>query len=596
MLQAVFFYLGMPIHAVTLSTAEGHVNFYKHTGSSDDAYTTNPTAATIQFMNQHWMRLKSYATYWDQFNKLSWYSNAWDYEDSYAIYSDPNNSTYAPLVQQHPDWILHDIDGNPLYIAYGPSCNTDPTRPHTCTQYAANITDPNGFRAWWINNVRGDFTQNPPFKGLWIDDVNLDITHISNGDGKPVTPMDPNTGAPMTPQAWETYFADFMAQVRAAFPSVEIVHNSIWFVNQCAPPDAQIQREIQAADWINAERGVNDSGIVGGTGCYSYQAFLSFVDSVHSQGKGIVFDTDIDLDSDVAREYSVASWLLISNGKDLVGDNTQTPTHWWPGFDTNFGAARGPRITWNGLLRRDFNGGIALVNQPGSNSTTVTLPGTFQRVDGSMVTSITLNAGEGAVLSTVGPGPTWPVITQPPQNQTVVPGQSVTFTLAATGTPAPTYQWQFVSLTGQTTVIAGATSNSYMIPAVSLAMNGMMYQCVVSNNIGSVTSQSAVLTVNTAGANTALLSNPFNVNVHPNPWRSDKHAGKNMIFDGLTVGTSLKIFTMSGHKVKEIHTDGPSVSWNLTNDSGDKVGSGIYIYVLTDQQGDKTRGKIAIIK
>jgi hypothetical protein len=34
----------------------------------------------------------------------------------------------------------------------------------------------------------------------------------------------------------------------------------------------------------------------------------------------------------------------------------------------------------------------------------------------------------------------------------------------------------------------------------------------------------------------------------------------------------------------------------LTNDSGDKVGSGIYLYLITDGQGDKVRGKVAVIK
>jgi len=84
--------------------------------------------------------------------------------------------------------------------------------------------------------------------------------------------------------------------------------------------------------------------------------------------------------------------------------------------------------------------------------------------------------------------------------------------------------------------------------------------------------------------------------IYPNPWRSDKHAGKNITFDGLTTGTDIKIFTVSGHKVAELHSDGPSVQWDLSNDSGDKVASGIYLYVITDNAGDKTKGKVAIIR
>ena len=87
-----------------------------------------------------------------------------------------------------------------------------------------------------------------------------------------------------------------------------------------------------------------------------------------------------------------------------------------------------------------------------------------------------------------------------------------------------------------------------------------------------------------------------NLKVYPNPWRSDKHAGHSLTFDGLTVGTTIKIFTASGHRVKELHTDGSSIPWDLTNDSGDKVASGIYMYLITDSQGDKVRGKVAVIK
>jgi len=89
----------------------------------------------------------------------------------------------------------------------------------------------------------------------------------------------------------------------------------------------------------------------------------------------------------------------------------------------------------------------------------------------------------------------------------------------------------------------------------------------------------------------------FSVQVYPNPWRSDKHASHPTItFSGLLSGTTIKLFTISGHKVKELLTDESSISWDLTNTSGDKVASGIYLYVITDAQGNKVRGKVAVIK
>ena len=370
-----------------LNSLEGHFNFYKHTGPPDDLYTANPTAPTIEFMNAKWPRLLTFSGYWDQNNKLSWFPNAWAYIDSYAIYS--NDSYWDQLLQQHPDWVLKDSRGRRLYINWGCSGGT-------CPQYAANLTDSGGFRSWWIGQARLLLERTLPYKGLFIDDVNLDLSRISDGDGNPTVPIDPVTSEPMTAAAWRKYFADFMTQVRAAFPAVELVHNSLWFLDWA---DANIQRQIQAADWINLERGVNDAGLTGGTGYWSLYRLLSFIDFVHANGKGVIFDGEAPLsDSDAAREYAAAAYLLVSSGKDLVGDSAQSPSHWWRGFEEDLGAALGPRYSWQNLWRRDFAGGMSLMNPPEAGNLTVSLPAVLIRVDGSVVNSISLSAGMGAVL------------------------------------------------------------------------------------------------------------------------------------------------------------------------------------------------------
>jgi hypothetical protein len=86
------------------------------------------------------------------------------------------------------------------------------------------------------------------------------------------------------------------------------------------------------------------------------------------------------------------------------------------------------------------------------------------------------------------------------------------------------------------------------------------------------------------------------VKVYPNPWRKDKHATKSVTFDGLTLGTDVKIFTVSGHLIKKLATDGPKVEWDLANESWDKVASGIYLYSIANGQGQKVRGKVTVIR
>src|SRR5438552_7459764 len=87
-----------------------------------------------------------------------------------------------------------------------------------------------------------------------------------------------------------------------------------------------------------------------------------------------------------------------------------------------------------------------------------------------------------------------PYINIQPANQTVSVGQTATFSVGAAGTPPLTYQWQKNGVD-----IPGATSSSYTTPATTSADTGTgtIFRVVVSNTAGSVTSNSATLTVST---------------------------------------------------------------------------------------------------
>jgi sugar lactone lactonase YvrE len=86
--------------------------------------------------------------------------------------------------------------------------------------------------------------------------------------------------------------------------------------------------------------------------------------------------------------------------------------------------------------------------------------------------------------------PMMPVIQAQPQSQTVTAGASAQFSVTASGRPAPTYQWDFNG-----SVISGATSSAYSLTSVQ-AGNAGDYAVTVTNAMGSVTSNRAMLTVN----------------------------------------------------------------------------------------------------
>jgi hypothetical protein len=69
------------------------------------------------------------------------------------------------------------------------------------------------------------------------------------------------------------------------------------------------------------------------------------------------------------------------------------------------------------------------------------------------------------------------------------------------------------------------------------------------------------------------------------------------MFSNIAEGTLIRIFDINGHfitKLQELDQNG-GVRWNLLDDFGNKVSSGIYIYYATFDNHTKL-GKFAIIK
>src|SRR5438874_1930653 len=113
--------------------------------------------------------------------------------------------------------------------------------------------------------------------------------------------------------------------------------------------------------------------------------------------------------------------------------------------------------------------------------------------------SVTSNA---AAL-TVNSAPVAPTITTQPASQMVTAGQTATFTVTATGTAPLSYQWQ-----RNGTAIGGATAASYTTPATVTSDSGAQFTVVVSNAVGSVTSNAAALTVNSAPVAPTITTQP----------------------------------------------------------------------------------------
>ena len=156
---------------------------------------------------------------------------------------------------------------------------------------------------------------------------------------------------------------------------------------------------------------------------------------------------------------------------------------------------------------------------PGANEAGLTLTTVTWGDAGSYTVVVTNIAGlvtSDAAILTVNTGGGAPVIITQPASQTVVAGQTATFTVAATG-PAPlSYQWKRNGVD-----VASATEATLTLNGATIAQAGT-YQVVVSNSVGGASSTGATLTVNpvSPGALVEVLVSPGTftpkvVNVNP---------------------------------------------------------------------------------
>ena len=96
---------------------------------------------------------------------------------------------------------------------------------------------------------------------------------------------------------------------------------------------------------------------------------------------------------------------------------------------------------------------------------------------------------KATLVITILEGPSPPSITTQPLSQTVTQGMSASFTVTATSTDPPKYQWRF-----QNSALAAKTNSTLLLNPVTAA-NAGNYDVIVSNAGGSVTSSVATLTV-----------------------------------------------------------------------------------------------------
>ena len=131
------------------------------------------------------------------------------------------------------------------------------------------------------------------------------------------------------------------------------------------------------------------------------------------------------------------------------------------------------------VLTASISGSTLTLSPQNPGTATITVRATD--IGGDTVTSTFAVTVTGGVVA--------PLFTSHPGSQTIATGSTVVFTAAASGSPAPGYQWL-----RNNGIIANATSASLVVPNATAADTGT-YTCRASNSAGTVTSNAATLTL-----------------------------------------------------------------------------------------------------
>ncbi|MBN2010846.1 hypothetical protein JW960_15975 [candidate division KSB1 bacterium] len=122
------------------------------------------------------------------------------------------------------------------------------------------------------------------------------------------------------------------------------------------------------------------------------------------------------------------------------------------------------------------------------------------------------------------------------------------------------------------------------------------------------TSESAgdkfVFSINEAIINAQKIGNQMdNIRAVPNPYVvtslfDPRENARSLKFMYLPDACDITIYSLSGVKIKEIeHSNGTGMeSWDMTNEFGQDIAFGVYVYVVSTDDGNKKVGKLAIIK
>jgi hypothetical protein len=288
------------------------------------------------------------------------------------------------------------------------------------------------------------------------------------------------------------------------------------------------------------------------------------------------YTTPVTSNSDSGLQFSVvvtnAAGSVTSNVASLTVNTPVTITSQPASQSVTAGRTATFSVTATGSFSISYQWRKNGANITGATSSSYTTPATTASDNGSqfsvVLTSVTGSITSNTATLTVTAVPVAPAITTQPANRTVIVGQTTTFSVTTTGTTPMTYQWRKNGAN-----VGGATGASYTTPATTTADNGAQFSSVVTNSVGTATSNNATLTVNTP------------VTITSQPAGQSLVAGQTATFSVTATGTSPITYqwTKNGANISGATAPSYTTPATATSDNGTQFAA-----IVTNPAGSVT--------
>jgi len=236
---------------------------------------------------------------------------------------------------------------------------------------------------------------------------------------------------------------------------------------------------------VSTDGGATFSNITGAT-----STTLSFVAAAGQNGNEYraVFTNSVGSATTTAATLTVNVGPVVTlNPVSVTVNAGSTAT-----FTATASGTPAPTVQWE----VSTNGGATFSNITGATSTTLSFVAAAGQNGNEYRAVFTNSVGSATTTAATLTVNSAPSITTSPVSQSVPYLSNVTFTAAATGSPAPTVQWQTSTNGGATfSNISGATSTSLTLSGVTVSMSGNLFRAVFTNTVGTATTTAATLTV-----------------------------------------------------------------------------------------------------